>query len=92
MLITRAGLLKGGVRIGKIRGEIRGEGRLIVFDGENGFCAQRIHALHEILLGVQRVCRDDAQAGQESLCHRNLIGLLANHDLQKGFLALMGAK
>ncbi|EFH81024.1 hypothetical protein Krac_1689 [Ktedonobacter racemifer DSM 44963] len=96
MLIKRGVLRKRSMWIGEIGGEICVEGRLIVFDGENGFATQGIHAPHEILLRVQSVCGEDAsidrQAGQEGLCDWDFIRLLGNGNLQQCFLAVMCAK
>src|SRR5438552_5581362 len=96
MLIERRELLKRGMRVGEIGGQVGIESRLIVFDGENGFSPQCIHAEHKILLGVQGICGADAplkwQAGQERLSYRDLIGLLGNGDLQERFLAVMSAE
>src|SRR5258708_4757083 len=96
MLLKGANLLKGGMGIGERGRQVRRERWLMVFDDENGFPTACVHTQHEILLGMQRICRTDSslewQTRQERLCYGNLIGLLGNDHLEEGFLTVMGAE
>jgi hypothetical protein len=54
------------MRVGKRGGEIGIKGRLVVFDGQNGFSVQGISREHEIPLEVQSICGDHPSSHRET--------------------------
>ena len=59
LLVTCAGLLKGGMRISEIGSQIGIQAGLIHFDGEQSGSPQGIHSEEEVLLGRPRIGRAD---------------------------------
>jgi hypothetical protein len=97
MPIDSAVLLKARndrLRIGEIGGQIRREGGLIAFDGQQTRPAVRMSDLHEVGVGMQGISRVGArtlwQARQDRFGDGDLIGFFRDAHLQQRFLALVG--
>ncbi len=94
--INRLGLQIAGLRVSKIRLQVRVEGRLIAFDGQDGLGLQLIHQAQELGVRMQGISRThplaDGQGRQHLLGDGDLIGFLVHAHLEERFLAVMGTE